>query len=196
MDTWVLTDGRMFQAELVQAMPGQLKVRLADGREEVVEIVKLSALSKKRAAERLGLGAEAVVGSVSGPPATEKPISVTEAPSSSSTGGAKMPAPTVEGAVEVTDKVSIESAMGMEITVVGRVQKVATLGSAGHKKISFEGSPVVAFIGKWNLEKSGDWEFDGLEGKSLQVTGKVDKYNDELQVQPTSPNGMKVLEAE
>lgn len=195
MDTWVMTDGRMFQATLLQAAPGKLKVRLMDGKEEVLEVSELSELSKKRAAERLGLGAVAVAPAPA--PAPSQPSSAPGATPPPSVPTAAMPAPALaEGVIAITDAAALEAAMGTEVTAAGVVKEVATLGSSGHKKILFEGSPVVAFVGKWNLEKSGDWKFEGLEGKTLQVSGKVDKYNDELQVQLASPNGMKVLTTE
>ena len=180
MDTWVMTDGRMFQAELIHATPGQLKVRLADGKEEAVELSELSALSKKRAAERLGLGGELVADSES----TTTPVKDAATLA------------TLEGPLDMRDGGTIKAAMGKEVTAVGMVKEVATLGSSGHKKIVFEGTAVVGFIGKWNLDKSGDWNFDGLEGKRLQILGKVDEYNDELQIQVGSPNDVKVLKAE
>ncbi len=195
MDTWVMTDGRMFQAALMQAAPGKLKVRLTDGKEEVLEISELSELSKKRAAERLGLGAAAGAAAATTP--APEPAAPPPSPPVSAEGSSKMSALALpEGVIALTDAGAIEAAMGTEIAAAGIVKEVATLGSAGHRKILFEGTPVVAFIGKWDLEKSGDWKFDGLEGKTLQVSGKVGKYNDELQIQPASPNGMQVLAAD
>lgn len=180
MDSWVMTDGRMFQAELIQAIPGQLKVRLADGKEETLELSELSALSKKRAAERLGLGGE----SVAEPESTTTSVKDAAMPTSA----------TAEGPLNLQDDAAIKAAMDTEVTAVGTVKEVATLGSSGHKKIVFDGTAVVGFIGKWNLDKSGDWNLDGLEGKRLQIAGKVDEYNGELQVQVASPNDMRVVE--
>jgi hypothetical protein len=198
MDTWVMTDGRMFQAALLQASPGELKVRLSNGKEEVLFVSELSELSKKRAAERLGLGAAAVAAATTpSKPAPSSPETPSPTPTPApapAPGGQAMAQPTLgEGELSMTDAAAIETAMGTEITSVGIVREVATLGSTGHKKILFQGTPVVVFIGKWNLEKSGDWKFDGLEGKTLRATGKVGKFNDEVQIQPISPSDLQTV---
>jgi hypothetical protein len=199
MDTWVMTDGRMFQAALLQASPGELTVRLSNGKEEVLFVSELSELSKKRAAERLGLGAAAVVAVAAATTPSKPAPSSPETPSPTPTpapapGGQAMAQPTLgEGELSMTDAAAIETAMGTEITAVGIVREVATLGSTGHKKILFQGTPVVVFIGKWHLEKSGDWKFDDLEGKTLRATGKVGKFNDEVQVQPISPSDLQAV---
>lgn len=203
LETWVLTDGRMFEAQVKQVVPGTVTFTLRTGADQPLEISRLSERSKKQLGEALGLGqaivtpAAPVASAPTAPAATPTPAM---APAGSSTSpapaaaGSMASVPRDAGAIDATDAGSLEANFGITATVIGKVKRVATLGAAGHKLLEFEDTTFNAFINKRQFEQSQDWHLDGLEGKLVQVKGKVGKYNDKLQIQLFEPSQLGVVE--
>lgn len=96
-------------------------------------------------------------------------------------------------AVDATDAGSLEANFGLTATVIGKVKRVATLGSSGHKLIEFQDSDFNLFINRRQAEAPG-WNLDSLEGKQVQAKGKIGKYNEKLQIQLVEPSQLGVVE--
>lgn len=195
IDTWVTSQGAMFEASVKTVVPGQVTFILKDGREQPVPLANLSDRSRAKLIESLGLGtAPAPVAATTPAPATTPaaPAASTPAtPTTPTTAPAAMtPAtsPVAGAAIEATDIAQINALIGQDSSVVGTVTEVVTLGAAGHKLIKFDGTTFNIFISKQMLEKSTDWILDDLPGKRLQVTGKLESYRDAPQIKGNTPS--------
>lgn len=195
IDTWVTSQGAMFEASVKTVVPGQVTFILKDGREQPVPLANLSDRSRAKLIESLGLGtAPAPVAATTPAPATTPaaPAASTPAtPTTPTTAPAAMTpatAPVAGAAIEATDIAQINALIGQDSTVVGTVTEVVTLGAAGHKLIKFDGTTFNIFISKQMLEKSTDWILDDLPGKRLQVTGKLESYRDAPQIKGNTPS--------
>ncbi len=191
-ETWVTTQGAMFEASVQKVVPGQATFILKDGREQTVPLADLSERSRAKLAEALGLGgvqAPVAAATATAPAAPETPATPPAAP-------APAPVPMNSAtalqdadaaAIDATDAAQIQSQIGQDAIVVGIVTEVVTLGAAGHKLIKFDSSPFNVFIAKQQIEQSADWVLDDLPGKRLQVSGKLETYRDAPQIRGTNP---------
>lgn len=190
IDTWVTSQGAMFEASVKTVVPGQVTFILKDGREQPVPLANLSDRSRAKLIESLGLGT-APVPVATTTPAPAAPAATTPAtPTTPTTAPAPMTpatAPVAGAAIEATDIAQINALIGQDSSVVGTVTEVVTLGAAGHKLIKFDGTTFNIFISKQMLEKSTDWILDDLPGKRLQVTGKLESYRDAPQIKGNTP---------
>lgn len=196
LETWVLTDGRMFEAQVRQVVPGTVTFTLRTGADQPLEIAKLSERSKKQLAEVLGLGQSAVtpMSPTATAPAAPAPASMPAAGAPSAAAGTMPVVPRDSGAVDATDEGSLEANFGLTATVIGKVKRVATLGASGHKLLEFEDTTFNVFISKRQLDQRQDWHLDGIEGRLVQVKGKIGKYNDKLQIQVLEPAQIGLVE--
>lgn len=201
LDTWVLADGRMFEADVKQVTPGTVLFTLRTGVDQPLEITKLSERSRKQLVEVIGLGSTPVTPVAPIATAPAAPTPPPQAPMTAAT-PTPPPPPTVApmasmardpGALDATDTGSLEANFGLTATVIGKVKKVVTMGSSGHKLIEFEDTDFNIFINKRQLETPG-WNFEGVEGKLVQAKGKIGKYNEKLQIQLYEPGQMGVVE--
>jgi hypothetical protein len=194
IDTWVTSQGAMFEASVKTVVPGQVTFILKDGREQPVPLANLSDRSRAKLIESLGLGTAPVpVAATTPAPAT--PAATTPATPTTPTTPATAPAPMTPAAapvpgaaIEATDIAQINALIGQDSSVVGTVTEVVTLGASGHKLIKFDGTTFNIFISKQMLEKSTDWILDDLPGKRLQVTGKLESYRDAPQIKGNTPS--------
>lgn len=200
-DTWVMTDGRMFEAQVKSvAPPGVITFTLRNGTDQPLGVEKLSDRSKKRLAELLGLAGvpiAPVAAVATTAPATSPGMAVPPPPPPPP---AAAPAPGMavvprnSGATDATDMGALQAGLDKQLTVIGKVAKVDTLGRSGHKLVGFEGSEFSLFVNKRQLDQSADWNLEGLVGKTVQVTGKVTQYNGKLQIQAFEPAQVGVVE--
>lgn len=196
IDTWVTSQGAMFEASVKTVVPGQVTFILKDGREQPVPLANLSDRSRAKLIESLGLGTAPAPATVSAPAATPAPPTTPAAATSTTpTTPAVAPAamtpataPVAGAAIEATDIAQINALIGQDATLVGTVTEVVTLGASGHKLIKFDGTTFNIFISKQMLEKSTDWILDDLPGKRLQVTGKLESYRDAPQIKGNTPS--------
>lgn len=189
IDTWVTSQGAMFEASIKTVVPGQVTFILKDGREQPVPLANLSDRSRAKLIESLGLGTAPVPVAATTTPAPAAPAATT--PATPTTAPATMTpatAPVAGAAIEATDIAQINALIGQDSTVVGTVTEVVTLGASGHKLIKFDGTTFNIFISKQMLEKSTDWILDDLPGKRLQVTGKLESYRDAPQIKGNTPS--------
>jgi hypothetical protein len=188
IDTWVTSQGAMFEASVKTVVPGQVTFILKDGREQPVPLANLSDRSRAKLIESLGLGTAPVPVATTTPapaaPAATTPATPTTAPAPMT----PATAPVAGAAIEATDIAQINALIGQDSSVVGTVTEVVTLGAAGHKLIKFDGTTFNIFISKQMLEKSTDWILDDLPGKRLQVTGKLESYRDAPQIKGNTPS--------
>ena len=195
METWVTSQGAMFEATIKTVVPGQATFVLKDGREQNVPLQDLSERSRVKLAEALGFGATPVAPAAApatastAAPATPAPATTsTPAPTSAPMAGTPMEVKPVDGtAIDVSDATQILAKIGQQGIVVGTVSEVATLGASGHRLIKFENSTFNVFISKQILDQSTDWVLDDLPGKRLQVSGKLETYRDAPQIRGTTP---------
>lgn len=186
IDTWVTSQGAMFEASVKNVVPGQVTFILKDGREQPVPMTNLSDRSRAKLIESLGLGTTLVA-------AAPTPTAPTPATPAATTTPAPMPTPTPVAtptagtAIDASDITQINAQMGQNTTIVGTVSEVVTLGASGHKLLKFDGSTFNIFISKQILDRSTDWILDDLPGKRLQVTGKLESYRDAPQIKSTVP---------
>lgn len=182
LDTWVTSQGAMFEASVKQVIPGQVTFVLKDGREQPVPLTDLSARSRAKLSEALGLGSLPVA--VAQAPAPPTPPN-SPAPVTTTNPMATVP---VDGsAIDATDTAQLSARIGQPAIIVGTVKEVVTLGAAGHKLVKFDGSNFNLFISKQALDKSTDWVLDDLPGKRLQVSGKLESYRDDPQIRGNEP---------
>ena len=203
LDTWVLADGRMFEAQVKQMTPGMVLFTLRSGVDQPLELAKLSVRSQKQLIEVLGLGSVPVKPVAPSTTTTTAVASQTAPPAMPAAAPAPTPPPSPTapvagmardpGALDVTDLGSLEANFGLTATVIGKVKRVATLGSSGHRLIEFTGTDFNLFINRRQAEQPG-WNFDGLEGKLVQGKGKIGKFNEKLQIQLNDPTQMGVVE--
>lgn len=189
IDTWVTSQGAMFEASIKTVVPGQVTFILKDGREQPVPLANLSDRSRAKLIESLGLGTAPVPVAATTTPAPAAPAATT--PATPTTAPATMTpatAPVAGAAIEATDIAQINALIGQDSTVVGTVTEVVTLGASGHKLIKFDGTTFNIFISKQMLEKSTDWILDDLPGKRLQVSGKLESYRDAPQIKGNTPS--------
>ncbi len=187
LDTWVTSQGAMFEASVKQVIPGQVTFVLKDGREQPVRLTDLSERSRAKLSEALGLGSlpVAVAQAPAATPTTPSPTPNSPAPVTTTNPMATVP---VDGsAIDVTDAAQLSARMGQPAIIVGTVKEVVTLGGAGHKLVKFDGSNFNLFISKQALDKSTDWVLDDLPGKRLQVSGKLETYRDDPQIRGNEP---------
>lgn len=206
VEPWVLTDGRIFQAEVKHVEPGRVVFKMIDGREDKLETSRLSERSRKRLAAILGLdgaGTSTVAPApVAATPTAPMPVpapAAATAPASAPDATPAQPQSILIGprdpmAVDVTEMAAIEQALGREVTVVGKVKRIATLGASGHKKVEFEGSAFALFVRKEQLEKSADWNLELLVGKQVQARGQIEKYKEQFELVLWRPSQMSLLE--
>lgn len=191
-ETWELADGRVFEANVKQVMPGKVLFILRTGADQSLEVTKLSESSRKRLVEVLGLGSSAAIVTPSAAVVPTPP---------STTALAMQPVPVVPlatvtrdpAAMDATDSGSLEANFGLTVVVIGKVKNVSTLGSSGHKLLEFEDSEFHVFVNKRQAELPG-WNFESLLGKTVQVKGKIAKYNEKLQVQLYEPTQLGAVE--
>jgi hypothetical protein len=196
IDTWVTSQGAMFEASVKTVVPGQVTFILKDGREQPVPLANLSDRSRAKLIESLGLGTAPAPAPVSAPtPTTASAPATPAAPTAPATTPTAAPAamtpataPVAGAAIEATDIAQINALIGQDSTIVGTVTEVVTLGAAGHKLIKFDGTTFNIFISKQMLEKSTDWILDDLPGKRLQVSGKLESYRDAPQIKGNTPS--------
>ncbi len=187
METWVTSQGAMFEAAVKSVAPGQATFVLKDGREQNVPLQDLSERSRMKLVEALGFGATPV------PPAAPAPAPATPSapasPAAVPAAGTPMEVKPVDGAaIDVTDATQIQAKMDQQVIVVGAVREVATLGASGHRLIEFENSNFNVFIPKQMLDQSTDWVLDDLPGKRLQVSGRLETYRDAPQIRALNPS--------
>ncbi len=198
IDTWVTSQGAMFEASVKTVVPGQVTFILKDGREQPVPLANLSDRSRAKLIESLGLGlgtapAPAPVSAptpttASAPATPATPTAPATTPTAAPAAMTPATAPVAGAAIEATDIAQINALIGQDSTVVGTVTEVVTLGAAGHKLIKFDGTTFNIFISKQMLEKSTDWILDDLPGKRLQVSGKLESYRDAPQIKGNTPS--------
>jgi hypothetical protein len=196
IDTWVTSQGAMFEASVKTVVPGQVTFILKDGREQPVPLANLSDRSRAKLIESLGLGTAPAPAPVSAPtPTTASAPATPAAPTAPATTPTAAPAamtpataPVAGAAIEATDIAQINALIGQDATLVGTVTEVVTLGASGHKLIKFDGTTFNIFISKQMLEKSTDWILDDLPGKRLQVSGKLESYRDAPQIKGNTPS--------
>lgn len=205
-DTWVLADGRMFEAEVKQVTPGVVLFTLRSGSDQPLEITRLSDRSRKQLIEVLGLGGTpvtpvsptAAAEPAPAPAPTPSAPTPPPAPAAAMTPAAPAAAPMASvprdpGAVDATDTGSLEANFGLTATVIGKVKRIATLGAAGHKLIEFQDTEFNLFVNRRQAEQPG-WNLESLEGKVVQAKGKIAKYNEKLQIQLYEPTQIGVVE--
>lgn len=179
-ESWSLTDGSSFDAEVKVVTRGLVIFTSNDSSERAVETRMLSEISREQLAELLGLGVkEAAV-----EPLPEVPVS-RQVPLSHPGRDPK--------AMDATQVDLIDSQYGLTGKVVGVVREVITLGKTGHKKLSFEGTDFNVFISRRFLENSNEWKLDGLAGKTVQITGEIAKYQEVVQIALKEPAQIQVL---
>jgi len=199
-DTWVLTDGTSFEAQVKGVMPGTAIFTFTSGQEQRMEISKLSDDSRKKLAEVLGLAVAAPAAPPAPSTSTAAPATPAPAmppatpPAAGATAGTMQTVARDPGAMDATDVNMLDSQFGKRATVIGKVKTVITLGSSGHKKLTFEGSDFTVFISKRSLDQSTDWHLDDLGGKTVQVTGEITKFQEQLQISPREPAQLGVVE--
>ena len=98
------------------------------------------------------------------------------------------------GAIDATDISMIDSKFGLRSTVIGKISKITTLGSTGHKKINFENSEFYLFINKRIFEANPEWKLETLADKRIQVEGEIAKYQDQLQIQISTPTQINIVD--
>lgn len=191
METWVTSQGAMFEATIKGVIPGQATFVLKDGREQNVPLQDLSERSRVKLAEALGFGATPVAPAATTPTATTAPATPTTTPTTPSAApmaGTPMEVKAVDStAIDVTDATQILAKIGQEAIVVGTVSEVVTLGASGHRLIKFDNSTFNVFISKQVLDQSTDWVLDDLPSKRLQVSGKLETYRDAPQIRGVTP---------
>jgi len=173
LETWTLADGRTLEAQVKLVTPGTVIFTPKTGHDTALEIAKLSETSRKRLIEVLGLS------SAPTPPSNAPATVITGTRSSS--------------AADATDIAMIEAQFGKSITIIGKVQEVIKLGSTGHQKLSFENSTFSVFISKRVFEQQPTWQASELAGKTVQVTGEITKYQEQLQIQIASPSQIVLI---
>jgi hypothetical protein len=178
LEKWTLTDGRSFEGQVKSVTPGMVTFARTTGPDAPLEISKLSAASQRRLIEVLGL---------SSPPAASAPAPVAAAaptaPAATTTATPMNAAARNPGAIDATDIAVLDSKFGMRSIVIGKVSRITSLGSTGHKKINFEGSEFYLFINKRVIEANPTWKADDLKGQLVQVEGEIGKYQDQIQIQ-------------
>jgi hypothetical protein len=175
-ETWVRSDGTMFEARVRQVAPGAATFELRSGGEQTLAPAQLAERSRRRLAEVLGLL-----------PDTGQAVA---APPSASPAASPAPAESLDAG----DAGQMESRFGQHATVTGTVRRVATLGSSGHRLLEFEGEVFSVFIRRSDLEKHPDWPLDTLTGRRVRVQGEIGKYRERLQIQVSEPASLKALE--
>jgi hypothetical protein len=179
-ESWILTDGSSFEGKVKVVTPSLVIFAPSEGQERAVETSKLSEASRQLLAEWLGLIAKAAPTL----PAPEETVSRTVALSHPGRD---------PKAMDATQMDLIDSQYGLTGKVVGVVKEVQTLGKTGHKKLTFEGTDFNIFISKCFLEKSSEWKLDGLEGKTIQITGEIARYQEVVQIAAKEPTQIEVL---
>jgi DNA/RNA endonuclease YhcR with UshA esterase domain len=179
-DSWSLTDGSHFDAEVKLVTQGLVIFTQGDGSERAVETRALTVTSRLQLVKLLGLDAKEV-------PAEPLPEVVVpkQVPLSHPGRDPK--------AMDATQVDLIDSQYGLTGKVVGVVKEVISLGKTGHKKLSFEDTDFNVFISKRFLESSSEWKLDGLAGKVVQITGEVAKYQEVVQIAVKEPAQIQVL---
>jgi len=193
----------MFEADVKQMTPGTVLFTLRTGVDQPLEITKLSERSRKQLIEVIGLGntpvtpvapiSAATAAPAPSQPSTAMPAAAPTPPPAPATAAPMTSVARDPGAVDATDTGSLEANFGLTATVIGKVKKVVTMGSTGHKLLEFEDTDFNIFINKRQLETPG-WNFDGLEGKLVQAKGKIGKYNEKLQIQLYESSQMGIVE--
>lgn len=173
-ETWVRSDGTMFEARVRQVAPGAATFELRSGGEQTLAPAQLAERSRRRLAEVLGLL-----------PGTSQAVAATPSAAAS-------PAPAES--LDAGDAGQLESRFGQHATVTGTVRRVATLGSSGHRLLEFEGEVFSVFIRRSDLEKHPDWPLDALTGRRVRVQGEIGKYRERLQIQVSEPASLKALD--
>jgi len=184
-ERWTLTDGRTFEGQVKSVTPGLVIFARAGGPDASLEISKLSEVSQRRLMVVLGLTLPTTSNTTTQPIAPAA-MSLNAFPLRTS---ARDP-----GAIDATDISMIDSKFGLPCVVIGKTSSIATLGNTGHKKINFENSDFYLFINKRVLETHPEWKPETMTNKKIQVKGEVAKYQNQLQIQITSPTQISVIE--
>lgn len=176
-ETWVRSDGTMFEARVRQVTPGAATFELRAGGEQTLAPAQLAERSRRRLAEVLGLlpGADRVATAPSKP-------------------SAPMASPAPADSLDASDAGALEARFGQNATVTGTVRRVATLGASGHRLLEFEGDAFSVFIRRSDVEKHPDWPLDALTGRRVRVQGEMSKYRERLQIQVSEPANLQSLE--
>jgi hypothetical protein len=185
-EKWTLTDGRTFEGQVKSVTPGLVIFARASGPDASLEISQLSEVSQRRLMVILGLKLPTTPNTVTPPLAPPAP------PHSAALMNTTARNP---GAIDATDISMIDSKFGLRCMVIGKISKITTLGSTGHKKIHFENSEFYLFINKRILEANPEWKPETMANKRIQVEGEVAKYQDQLQIQITAPTQINVVES-
>lgn len=173
-ETWVRSDGTMFEARVRQVAPGAATFELRSGGEQTLAPAQLAERSRRRLAEVLGLL-----------PGTGRAVAAT--PSAA-------PSPAPDESLDASDAGQLESRFGQSATVTGTVRRVATLGSSGHRLLEFEGEVFSVFIRRSDVEKHPEWPLDALTGRRVRVQGEIGKYRERLQIQVSEPASLQALD--
>jgi len=176
-ETWVRSDGTMFEARVRQVAPGGATFELRTGGEQTLAPAQLAERSRRRLAEVLGLL-----------PAAGQAVATSSMPSS------PKPSPAPADSLDASDAGALESRFGQHATVTGRVRRVATLGASGHRLLEFEGEAFSVFIRRSDVEKHPDWPLDALTGRRVRVQGELGKYRERLQIQVSEPAALQPLD--
>ena len=175
-ETWVRSDGTMFEARVRQVAPGAATFELRSGGEQTLAPTQLAERSRRRLAEVLGLL-----------PGTGKAVAATSS-------AVPPPSPAAAESLDASDAGMLESRFGQHATVTGTVRRVATLGSSGHRLLEFEGEAFSVFIRRSDLEKHPDWPLEALTGRRVRVQGEIGKYRERLQIQVSEPASLQALD--
>lgn len=175
-ETWVRSDGTLFEARVRQVTPGAATFELRSGGEQTLAPAQLAERSRRRLAEMLGLL-----------PGTGKAVAATSS-------AVPSPSPAPDEGLDARDAGALESRFGQHATVTGTVRRVATLGDSGHRLLEFEGEVFSVFIRRSDLEKHPDWPLDALTGRRVRVQGEIGKYRERLQVQVSEPASLQPLD--
>ncbi len=173
-ETWVRSDGTMFEARVRQVAPGAATFELRSGGEQTLAPAQLAERSRRRLAEVLGLLA-----------GTGKAVVATSSAA---------PSPAPAESLDASDAGLLESRFGQHATVTGTVRRVATLGSSGHRLLEFEGEVFSVFIRRSDVEKHPDWPLAALTGRRVRVQGEIGKYRERLQIQVSEPASLQALD--
>lgn len=187
-EKWTLTDGRSFEGQVKSVTPGMVIFARSAGPDASLEISKLSEASQRRLIEVLGLAPPAAATTPAPASAAAPVMPPPLAPAPMNT-AARNP-----GAIDATDLAMIDSKFGLRSIVIGKISNIATLGSTGHKKVSFQNSEFYLFINKRILDTNPEWKPDAMIGKLVQTEGEIARYQDQLQIQISTPTQIGVIE--
>ncbi|WP_437228844.1 hypothetical protein SH661x_001110 [Planctomicrobium sp. SH661] len=103
--------------------------------------------------------------------------------------------PTASSSVSATSLQDLRTRVGQELVISGDVTRIGT-SATGHRFINFAGNPELSvFISSEDVSKfQPDTPEKLYAGKSIEVSGKLERFNDKLQVRVRSPDAIKFIE--